>query len=132
VRDLLKQLTRDQHIVVYSTHNLYEASELAEEVIVLDAGRVAERGTVEVLRQRFASRWRVALRVGGDPRPVFASLGYSPTQESLPWVVEITRSDDVGRIVQAMVEAGLDVQEVTEVGSPLEAVYFGTRGAPPP
>jgi len=132
MRDLLKQFARDQRIVMYSTHNLYEASDLAEEVIVLAAGRVAARGTVDALRQQFATRWRVALRVSGDPRPVFASLGYSPAQEGSRWIVEITRSHDVGRIVQAMVEAGLQVQEVTEVGSPLEAVYFGARGASPP
>ena len=125
MRDLLRSLAREERVLIYSTHNLYEASELAEDVILLAAGRVVARGVVEDLRSRFTSRWRVGIRVGGDPRPIFANLGHAAARQGAKWVVEITQNGQVSRIVKALVEAGLEVQEVSEFGSPLEAVYFG-------
>ncbi|MDR5710403.1 MAG: heme ABC exporter ATP-binding protein CcmA [Armatimonadota bacterium] len=131
LRALVRDLARSGCTILVSTHNLYEANELGEDVVLLGAGRVLGRGTAEELQERFAPRRRVALRVVGDPRPAFARLGLEGIREGSRWVVEVGRDEDVGRLVGALVEAGVEVREVTGLSSPLEAVYFELLRDPP-
>ncbi|MDR7414881.1 MAG: heme ABC exporter ATP-binding protein CcmA [Armatimonadota bacterium] len=125
MRALMRDLARSGCAILVSTHNLYEAGELGEDVVLLGAGRILARGTAEELRGRLAPRRRVALRVGGDPRSVLARLGVEGTREGSRWVVEVGGDEEVGRLVRALVEAGLEVWEAAGLGSPLEEVYFG-------
>ncbi|MCS7173948.1 MAG: heme ABC exporter ATP-binding protein CcmA [Armatimonadetes bacterium] len=125
LRTLVRDLARSGCTVLLSTHNLYEASELGEDVVLLGAGRILGRGTAEELRERFAPRRRVALRVVGEPGRVFAELGLAGVREGSRWVVEVGGDEEVGRLVRALVEAGVEVREVTGLRTPLEEVYFG-------
>lgn len=124
MRAIMREMARSGCALLVSTHNLYEASELGEDVLLLGAGRVLARGTAEALRSRLGPR-RVALRVGGDPQPVFERLGIEGTREGSRWVVEVGGDEEVGRLVRVLVGAGLEVWEVTGLGSLLEEVYFG-------
>jgi len=125
LRQLLRKLARSDRVLVVSTHNLYEAAELAEDVVLLASGRVVGRGSVPELLAQFGGRRRVLVRVVGDPRPTFRRMGVRWASASGRWLVDLERDEDVGRLVRALVEEGLDVREVAQVGGALEAVYFG-------
>ncbi len=123
MRALLKGLARSEKTVIYSTHNLYEAAELADDLILLAAGRVVDRGPIEVLRQRYAETPPLCLSVEGDPQPVLTRLGYAPIYDGHHWIVEPKSQEEKGQIVEALVKANLRVLEVRESGNPLEAIY---------
>ncbi|MBX5457388.1 MAG: ABC transporter ATP-binding protein [Thermogemmatispora sp.] len=123
LRELLKGLARADKTIIYSTHNLYEAAELADDVTLIAAGRVVDRGSVEALHQRHARAQRVCLTVEGDPRTILSGLGYEAVPDREQWIVDLSDRAERSRIVAALVQAGLPVLEVRELGSPLEAVY---------
>jgi ABC-2 type transport system ATP-binding protein len=53
--DLVRGLVRDGATVLLTTQYLEEADALADELVIIDAGRVVERGTPHTLRRRIGS-----------------------------------------------------------------------------
>jgi len=132
LRERLKQLAKAGQTLLYSTHNLYEAAELAEEVILLSRGRIIDRGPIAELQKRFTARRRLGLQVVPtgevNPEEVFQNLGCSANYEDPYWILEFDLERDVGDIVSAVVSAGLRVLEVRELENPLESLYFELGG----
>ncbi|MEX1337481.1 ABC transporter ATP-binding protein [Hydrogenibacillus schlegelii] len=122
VRQLLQGLAREGQLILTATHNLYEAAELAEAVILIHRGRIIHRGSVEDLKGRLGLR-RVGFRTTGDPRPVFAQLGLESRLEGGLWVTEVSEEEQVSRAVSALVTSGLSVLEVRELDNPLESLF---------
>ncbi|WP_273000802.1 ABC transporter ATP-binding protein [Hydrogenibacillus schlegelii] len=122
VRQLLQGLAREGQLILTATHNLYEAAELAEAVILIHRGRIIHRGSVEDLKGRLGLR-RVGFRTTGDPRPVFAQLGLESRLEGGLWVTEVSEEEQVSRAVFALVTSGLSVLEVRELDNPLESLF---------
>jgi ABC-2 type transport system ATP-binding protein len=52
MRELLTRIGRQDRTIVYSTHNMYEAAELAQNLLVLVGGRVVAQGSIDDLRRR--------------------------------------------------------------------------------
>jgi ABC-2 type transport system ATP-binding protein len=124
VRGLLAGLARSGRCLVCSTHNLYEASELADDVFLLVDGRIRDHGSVEDLARRLVGRRVVSLRVDRDPRAPIERLGYLATAHGDDWLVDCPADADVGEVVAALVQSGLKVSRVREVGNPLDAIYL--------
>jgi ABC-2 type transport system ATP-binding protein len=122
VRHLLRGLARDGQLLLSATHNLYEAAELAEEVVLIHRGRIIRRGPVRELQGRLGTR-RMGFRTSGDPRPVLAQLGLGCRLEEGLWVTEVSGEEQVSRAVAALVTAGLSVSEVRELDNPLEPLF---------
>jgi len=122
LRMFIKNLARKGDVtVVYSTHNLYEALELADRIAVIRHGKTLFQGSLEELK-RFLGRVKMGLRVRGDPRPILNSMGYQAIQDGNLWIVEIGSEDEVGRIVEALARNNIVVLEVREIGNPLEEI----------
>lgn len=65
--DLVRSLV-DEHgaTVLLTTHDLAEAESLADQILVLDGGRIAAEGTVAELAQRFAGEDEVRWTLAGE------------------------------------------------------------------
>jgi|GEM_PF-182268 len=128
LRQRLTDLAGAGRALLYSTHNLYEAADLAEDVVVLSGGRIISRGSIEELQRQFTQRRRHALKLapseGADPEQILQNLGYSATREGAYWVLELDHARDVSEIVRAVVDAGASVLEVRELENPLETLYL--------
>ncbi len=61
-RNLIMKLKKDKMIFL-SSHLLYEVAQVCDEVIFINKGRIVERGSIEEISKRFASK---ALRVEFD------------------------------------------------------------------
>ncbi len=119
-REYLKKLVREKHItVLYSTHNLLEALELADTVIVMRYGKVVFQGSLDELR-RFIGKVRVGLRTSVDPRPILSSAGYRVERQGEFWIVEVESQEEIAEIVSRLVESGVRVFEVKEIETSLE------------
>lgn len=121
-RNFVKNLARSRGItLVYSTHNLYEALELAENVVVLNHGRVMFKGSLDELK-RSLERIKIGLRVRGNPTTILNSMGYHVSRDDGLWVVEAKSEDEIGYIIEELVKHGITVLEVKEIGNPLEDI----------
>jgi ABC-type multidrug transport system ATPase subunit len=109
--------------IVYTTHNLYEAEELATDETLLKDGRVLAQGTLDEIAASFRARDRLSFIVEGEPDDVFRRLGLTASFDDRAWLVDDPRGLDTSGIVAALVGGGIRVKEVRGVGHSLEAIY---------
>jgi ABC-2 type transport system ATP-binding protein len=120
VRDKLLELSRDKY-VLYSSHNLYEAQEIADYIILIKDGTIGFFGRLEELR---AGGYRVGIRASADLTPLFPN----GRREKDYFVISVKGPAEVGALVEEMVRAGISVYEVKEIGNPLEDLFTGGVG----
>ncbi|MDV3278646.1 MAG: heme ABC exporter ATP-binding protein CcmA [Nitrososphaerales archaeon] len=119
VRDILLNLSKDR-FVLYSSHNLYEAQEIGDFIVLIKDGKLGFYGRKEELR---TGGYRVGLRASGD----LAVLFPEGKREKEYFVLDVAGPQEVGAIVKRVVDAGMTVYEVKELGNPLEDLFGGGR-----
>jgi ABC-2 type transport system ATP-binding protein len=129
VRTLLEQRRAAGCAILLSTHNLDEASRIADRVAVLHE-RLVAFDPPAVLRRRLMSG-RVAVRVAGESsRFVHAARGYAAEADGSSLTYRLTDPDrETAAIVQALVTAGAEILEVRPEMPVLEDVYLHLLGA---
>ncbi len=116
VRDLLLEFSK-RKIVLYSSHNLFEAKEIGTYLVLIRGGRLQFFDRIENLRM---GSYRVGIKARGD----VASVVSAPMENGY-YVLTVRSPDDVGEIVKKLVNAGIVVTEVKELDNPLEALFTG-------
>ena len=83
VLDLLEELRRDLHLaVLYITHDIASARYFADEILVMYAGEIVERGPAEALTQHPAHPYtQLLVRLGPRPRRVRRAACAGPRRE---------------------------------------------------
>lgn len=129
LRRFLDELASDDRALVYATHNLYEAEQLADDVVLVRNGSVLTQGSIADLK---AARERggreVAFRTDSGPEP-FADLGLSVRQRDGEFLVELPADTQPGEVVADLVGRGVLVNGVREVDSSLEELYLELEGS---
>jgi ABC-2 type transport system ATP-binding protein len=129
VREFVKSVSKEL-CIAYTSHNMYEASEIAESVIAIDRGEVVFRGTVDELKNMLGEIV-IGFEVRG-PREkveeVFKSLGYEPQYKDFMWIVRVRSEDEVSTIVSELVKNGIKVLRVKEAETSLELFLERLRG----
>ncbi len=119
VRDILLGLSREKY-VLYSSHNLYEAQEIGDYIVLIKDGRIGFYGKKVELR---TGGYRVGIRASSDLSRVFPK----GRKEKEYFVLDVDGPDEVGNAVKRIVDAGITVYEVRELGNPLEELFSGGR-----
>ncbi len=114
IRGLILELGRER-VVLYSSHNLYEAREIGEFVLVIRDGRLALFDRIENLR---GSRFVVGLRLL-RPHPAVADY---PRQGEY-FVRELKGPEEVPGLVRDLETQGVLLREVREMENPLEELF---------
>jgi ABC-2 type transport system ATP-binding protein len=102
---LLRELVRDGATMLLTTQYLDEADNLADDIVVLDGGRVAAQGSPAELKARIGGE-RLEVTVGSAGELEAAAAALSPFASDRPAV-----DDDAARVV-APVAAGVPLAEV--------------------
>jgi len=123
LRDLLRRISKGRTII-YSTHNLHEASDLANDITFLRKGRVIARGSLDELRNNQSAIRRFCLKVNRDPREVFRSFAVEAIQDQRGWFIECQSDEELGRIVEALIAHGMQVSEVRRLDDDLEQIFL--------
>lgn len=130
VLETVRILARDEgRAVLYSTHYLHEAEEIADQVVLIDRGRVIERGTPTELLLRHG-RTEILLRFRSRPPTLHLpglELEYGTSE------IRVSATDAEGHVAvimnQLASDATLDLLEGVEVAhASLESVFHQLVG----
>ena len=115
VRDLVLRLSRDK-LVLYSSHNLYEASDIGTNLILLKSGTIAYFDKIQNIKSK---EYRVGFKTGTDiSRIIDAKLG-----EGGYYVLSVSTPEEAGIALKKLIENGVLVTEMRELGNPLQDLF---------
>lgn len=142
VHDFIRDLAARGVTVVLTTHDLAEAEELADEVVVIDRGRIIAQGAPEDLRNASPAGRRLEIRVNESPAaPVTAhdrAVLLSAMGEVAPTFASGTSlivdgeldSHQIARLCTLVAEAGLAITDIDMHSQSLADVFFELTGRP--
>jgi ABC-2 type transport system ATP-binding protein len=128
VRDFILELKKEKHTIFLNTHNLDEAERLCDRIGILKTRLIAVDSPKNLERSLYNRKTIVHLAKAPDKA--------LEATKSLSFVKNVRTSDnklildmdnperDNPELVRALVQAGCDVQYVTELKSTLEDVYL--------
>jgi ABC-2 type transport system ATP-binding protein len=114
IRTLILELAREK-VVLYSSHNLFEAREIGRYVLAIKEGRLQFFGPIEQLQ---AARFVVGVRVL-EPSAVLADWG----REGDYFTRELPGPEQVPQLLRELDAQGVKVRELREMNNPLEDLF---------
>lgn len=126
VLDILKETMQGKSTLL-CTHNLAEAEQLCDAVVILRAGKVLLSETIAALRESAPARASIAVTQGVEPlKAALIELGHHElTVESRGISLMIrNREETMSKIVKGLVHRGLDVYECVAAPPTLEDLFL--------
>jgi ABC-2 type transport system ATP-binding protein len=114
IRDLVLARSQDD-LVLYSSHNLYEAKEIGKYVLALRAGRVGYFGLLSELRP---ARYVIGIRAEGA-----TGILSSAARQGDYYLQELAGPEEVPKLIAELVAKGVQIREVKEMENPLEDLF---------
>jgi len=116
--------------VVFTTHYLREAEELARRIVVVDHGRVIADATPRELMSKVAGK-RVSFEVARPlPADTFGGLAVSGLEVSGSRVRFLTNEPEA--VLRALFERGVEMQDLEVAGADLEEAFLSLTRRPSP
>jgi ABC-2 type transport system ATP-binding protein len=114
IRDLVLGLSRND-LVLYSSHNLFEAKEIGKYVLALRNGKVGYFG---LLRDLKPTRYVIGIRAEGAEGVLSAS-----TRKGDYYLQELAGPGEVPKLIAELAAKGVQIREVKEMENPLEDLF---------
>ena len=114
IRELILKLSREK-IVLYSSHNLFEAREIGQYVLAIKDGHLAIFDRMENLR---AARFVIGVRV---LTPTDALAGFTVRGDY--YLRELSGPEEVPKLIRDLESQGVEIREVREMENPLEDLF---------
>jgi ABC-2 type transport system ATP-binding protein len=115
IRDLLIKISKDK-IVLYSSHNLYEASDLGTNLILIRNGRMGYFGKISDLKSK---EYRVGIKASSDITGIVDAI----RGESGYYVLSVKTAEEAGLALRKIVQAGILVTEMRQLDNPLQELF---------
>ncbi|MGC2974969.1 ABC transporter ATP-binding protein [Brevibacterium sp. FAM 25378] len=134
VHSFIRDLAERGVAVVLTTHDLAEAEELSDEVVVIDRGRIIAQGAPEELRSASAGSRSLTIRLD-SPVPAdlvdrLGELGPASAQDSLITIDGAPTAAQIAAACTAIAEAGLQITDIGMQRQSLSDVFFELTGRP--
>ena len=134
--EIIRELAADGTTLLLTTQYLDEADQLADQIVVVDAGRVIAAGTPDELKVRAGDdRLVLVLPASADraaAQAVLKEYAAGPVQAdgTLPQLTaQVTRRDGITtEVVRALDAAGVEVTSVTVQRPTLDDVFLTLTG----
>jgi ABC-2 type transport system ATP-binding protein len=117
IRDILLRLSKER-IVLYSSHNLYEARDVGTNLILIRNGTLGYYGKISDIKSK---EYKVGFRTTTDISKMVDSKlegGY--------YVMSFATPDEAGIVLKKLVENGVVITEMRELDNPLQALFETT------
>lgn len=139
VHDFIRQLRAKSVAVVLTTHDLVEAEELADKVVVIDRGRIIAQGAPAELRRSSTTQKQLRITVenlpsAGDERDRILGRLQEVAPTSAEDSVLVSSGELTGTRISALctaiTEAGLEITDIQMRSGSLSDVFFELTGRP--
>ena len=117
IRDILLRLSRER-IVLYSSHNLYEARDVGTNLILVRDGAIGFYGRISDIHSK---EYRVGFRTTTDISKIVDAK-----PEGGYYVMTVPTPEDAGMVLKKLVENGVVVTEMRELDNPLQSFFENT------
>jgi ABC-2 type transport system ATP-binding protein len=114
IRELVLQLSKNK-VVLYSSHNLFEAREIGTQVIAVKGGKLALFGRIDEIRTQ---TYTVGVRTLA-PEPKLDSI----KKDGDFYVYGLKGPEEVPALIANLVAQGVKIREVREMENPLEELF---------
>lgn len=114
IRELVLQLSKNK-VVLYSSHNLFEAREIGTRVIAVKGGKLALFGRIDEIRTQ---TYTVGIRTLA-PEPKLDSI----KKDGDFYVYGLKGPEEVPALIESLVSQGVKIREVREMENPLEELF---------
>ncbi len=123
-RARLKDLATQGRTVIVSSHDLADVEALADNVVVIDKGKLVTEGPLESLLDGGVTR--VKTSDNARAAEILKGAGFEVTHDEIGLLVT---TDDASSIAQALAASGIYPDEVRPERSTLESVFLGLTGS---
>jgi ABC-2 type transport system ATP-binding protein len=137
VHQVLRGLAQRGMALLLTTHDLAEAEQLADTVVVMAEGRVRACGRVaQLISELFAGRQEINLLLARPPdgatRTLLTDCGLSPTAQPEFWVGAVSEDlQSLADLRHRLRGAAIQVAELRVVTPGLHGVFLRVTGRPP-
>jgi len=114
IRELVLQLSKDK-VVLYSSHNLFEAREIGNRVIAVKGGKLALFGRIDEIRTQ---TYTVGVRTLA-PEPSLEA----GRKEGEYYIFDLKGPEEVPGLIGDLTAKGVKIREVREMQNPLEELF---------
>ena len=128
LRTQLASLADEGRTLCYSTHNLYEADQLADQLIIIRDGGVVAQAPIEELTASVQNAERTARVSCNATAADFNALDVQATMKDGDWVVELPPGYQVPELIRDLVARDISIQAVYPEEATLEDVYRELTG----
>ena len=114
IRDIVLKISKER-VVLYSSHNLYEARDIGTNLLLVRNGTLEYNGKISDMRSK---EYRVGFRTATDiSKMVDARL------EGSYYVMNFGAPEEAGLMLKRLVDSGVIVTEMRELDNPLENLF---------
>jgi oleandomycin transport system ATP-binding protein len=133
--ELIRRLVTGGATVLLTTQYLDEADELADDIVVIDHGRVIAAGTPEELKSRLGARTLLVRPADGGRLPqvrraVTDLVGRDPSVKGRLVTAPVNDPAVLPALVRRLDDAGIEIAELALRGSSLNEVFLTLTGRP--
>jgi ABC-2 type transport system ATP-binding protein len=114
IRELILELSKNK-VVLYSSHNLFEAREIGSRVIAIKNGKLAVFGKIDEIR---TDRYVIGIRVSAGEKVL-----ESKKKDGDYYLFELNGPADVPNLLSDLSTSGVKIREVKEMQNPLEELF---------
>ena len=124
IRDILLRLSKDR-IVLYSSHNLYEARDVGTNLILVREGAIGYFGAISNIRSK---EYRVGIKTTTD----ISKIIDAKPGEGGYYVLSVATPEEAGLALKKLVENGVLVTEMRQLDNPLQDLFEADHAQSPP
>ncbi len=129
VKEIILALKREGRLVVLSTHQMDQAEELCDRIVMIDRGRRVLYGTLREIKKHYAEEIQGAAGRGNvvlvDGEGEFDKLDGVLTSSPVGGAVRLTLSPELRpeRFLEAAIAAGMTIARFEAAPTPLEEIF---------
>ena len=123
--EFIRDLNKEGHTIVLTTHYLEEAQELCNSVAMLRAGKIVAMDTTKNLLKKFATKnLKLKLNFKGEKKlpPEIAHLSHQLVDDA--YIFQLKKITDITEITEGLKQSKIEIVDIQTVDSDLEDVFL--------